>query len=415
MVENLNRSLMKKFYSALTILWLLVQTVFGQISITPEEGFDVDDWFPGYPTVGAFDFSDTLFYLNDGDTIHQLDINSGAEMNKFGVPEDYSVNHYVSFLTVSPDGGSIWTGYTSDGNMDDRIYSIDVESGEWRLCAIFPGNMDLEFWKDSILVSGLNSTSWDAPSAIFVLDTSGGNHHRRIIEPGGYSTGLAIDQQGNIYYGTSFASAPNVLYRWDHATVKPVIEIPGKVILNAVQGEKLSDLPGGAYDCDIDDEGNLLFNMNLYGGNKVVAMWNGNPGDGNNIDTLASASGEWDWLGILKSRGDMTLPGPDNMVVTFCFGQPLALLTRKSIVGLQRRFETQISLFPNPSPGIFTIHYEGTGRRDVKIYTLQGSLVHSEKDIVPGAVIDITPLPRGSYIVGVSSGQEITSRLIQKL
>jgi hypothetical protein len=415
MFNNLNRSLMNRFYFSLTALCMLVHPAFGQISLIPEEEFNVDAWFPGYSTIGAFDFSDSLFYLNDGDTIHQLDILSGEEIKKFGEPEDYAVTHYVSFLTVSPDGGSLWTGYTSDGNLDDRIYSIDVETGEWKLCAIFPGNMDLEFWHDSILVSGLNSTSWDAPSAIFVLDTSGGNQHRRIIEPGGYSAGMAIDREGNIYYGTSFASAPNVLYRWEYASVQPVIEIPGKVILNAVHGTKLSDLPGGVYDCEVDDGGNLLFNMNLYEGKKVVGMWTGSPGDGYNIDTLATASGDWDWLGILKSRGDMTITGPDNMVVTYSFGQPLAVLTRKSTVGLQRSVEPEISFFPNPSSGIFTIVYNGTAPMDVKVYTLQGTLVHQEKGLFPGAAIDITRLPGGSYIIGVTSGKETTSKLIQKI
>jgi len=406
---------MTKFYLTLTTLSLLAMPVFGQTSLTPEYGYDVVTWLPDYPTIGAFDITDTLFYLSDGDTIHLLDINSGAELKKFGEPEDYSAGNYVSFLTVSPDGTSLWTGYTTDGNLDDRIYSIDVESGEWELQATFPGNMDLVFWKDSILVSGLNSSSWDAPAAIFVLDTSGANQHRRIIEPGGYSAGLALDQEGNLYYGTSWPVDSNALYRWDHSKLEPVIEIPGKIVLHVADGEKLTDLPAGAYDCEVDEGGNVLFNMNLYGGTMVVGMWNGTPGDGNNLDTLATATGDWDWLGILKSKGDITVAEPGNMVVTYSFGQPLAMLTRKNTVGVGSAFKPEISVYPNPSSGIFSIHATDMEQMGVKVYTLHGSLIYEKVNFVPGEMIDITHQPHGSYIIRVTSGREIIGKMIQKL
>jgi hypothetical protein len=322
---------MTKFYLTLTTVCLLALPVFGQSSLMPREGYEVATWLPEYPVVGAFDFADTLFYLHDGDTIHQLGIRGGEELKKYGKPETYPATSYASFLTLSPDGRTIWSGYTSNENLDDRIYSIDVESGEWTLEATFPANMDLVFWKDSILVSGLNNASWDTPAAIFVLDTTGTNQHRRIIETGGYSAGLAVDQEGNLYYGSSFASGSNVLYRWNYDVLQAEIETPTGLVLGMSHGEKLSDLPSGAYDCEVDEGGNVLFNMNLYGGIQAVCMWNGTAGDGANIDTLATASGEWDWLGTLKARGDLTLSGgPDNMLITYSVGQPLSMVSYSS-------------------------------------------------------------------------------------
>jgi hypothetical protein len=103
------------------------------------------------------------------------------------------------------------------------------------------------------------------------------------------------------------------------------------------------------------------------------------------------------------------------MVVTYSFGQPLAVLSRKSTVGLHQRTESQISVFPNPSSGLFTIVYNGRDPLEVNLYTLTGSKVHCEKGLLTGAVIDITHLPRGSYIIGVSSGQERVNKWIQKL
>ena len=406
---------MTKIYFTLTTLCLLALTVSGQTSLSPGHGYGIATWLSEYPNSGAFSFSDTLFYLNDGDTIYMLGIESGAVWNKYGEPEDYGSSSYATFLTLSPDEQTLWAGYTSDGALDDRIYSIDVESGQWKLEAVFPGNMDLVFWKDSILVSGLNSTSWDAPAGVFVLDTSGANEHRRIIEPGGYSAGIAVDEQNNLYYGTSYAMDPNVLYCWDESLLQLVVDDPVRPALQVTHGEKLSDLPGGAYDCEVDEGGNVLFNMNLYGGIMAVCKWNGISGDGHNIDTLATASGEWDWLGNLKSKGDITRTEPGNMVVTYSFGQPLAILTHINTVGVENDPGFELSAYPNPSDGIFTIRSGNSELMDVKIYSTRGSLVYEKKDLVSGAIIDISNQHAGSYVLRISNERGDRAKMIQKL
>lgn len=414
MFYNLDRSLMIKMYFTLTTLCLLALPVFGQTSLIPGKTYHVDPWFPNYANSGAFDFSDTLFYLNDGDTIHMLDISSGISLRKFIVPEEYAAVSYATFLTISPDGRSIWAGYTSDGALDDRIYCVDVETGVWEQKATFPGNMDLLFWNDSILVSGLNSTSWDAPAAVFVLDTSGANRHRRIIEPGGYSAGMALDLQNNLYYGTSYAMEPNALYRWDNSLIQPVIQVPGTPFLQVTQAEKLTDLPGGAYDCEVDEGGNVLFNMNLYGGTMAVCKWNGITGSGQHIDTLATASGEWDWLGNLKSKGDIDLTEPGNMVVTYSFGQPLALLTHVNTAGVRNEPVPEILVYPNPSEGVFTIGTESMESLDVRVYTLLGSLVYINGEFTSGEQIDLSSRAGGFYMLRVHSNKGTACTMIQK-
>jgi hypothetical protein len=414
MFTYLNRSLMKKFYLSLTTLSLLVLPAIGQSSITPEYGYEINTWLPDYPNIGAFDFSDTLFYLNDGDTIHMLGVESGTVWKKFGKPEDYRDN-FVSFLTLSPDGGTIWTGFTTYGSVDDRIYSIDVESGHWEHQASFPASMDLVFWKDSILVSGLNSASWDAPAAIFILDTTGTNEHRRIIEPGGYSAGMAIDKHNHLYYGTSYAMDPNALYRWHADTIQAVVEDPASAFLQVSDGEKLFDLPGGVYDCEVDKGGNVLFNMNLDGGVQSVCRWNGLSGDGARIDTLATASGEWDWLGNLKSLGDISLTEPWNMIVTYSFGQHLVMLTQINTVGINRPDLPKYTVYPNPCDGIFTVQSEGGGLGELNMYSLQGRLVFSTRDISSGMKIDISRLPAGSYILRIGNSGGYESSMMQKL
>lgn len=405
---------MKKFYLVLSSLSLLAMPVFGQTSLIPQYGYDVATWLPGYPNIGAFDFSDSLFYLNDGDTIHVLGVNSGQEYGKYGKPVDYTDN-YVSFLTLSPDGLTIWTGFTTYGSTDDRIYSIDVESGLWEHQATFPASMDLVFWKDSILVSGLNSASWDAPAAVFILDTTGADNHRRIIEPGGYSAGMALDDLDNLYYGTAYAMDPNALYRWDADTLQQVIEDPVETVLLLSDGEKLSDLPGGVYDCEVDDGGNVLFNMNLDGGVQSVCKWNGVTGEGQHIDTMATASGDWDWLGNIKSMGDMSQTEPGNMVVTYSFGQPLAMLTHKNTVGVHMHRVQEISACPNPSTGSFKIQSDADEIMEVNIYSLHGKLVFSAEAYDPAEQIDLSNQPVGAYVLRVKDSKGQRSIMIQKL
>jgi hypothetical protein len=226
---------------------------------------------------------------------------------------------------------------------------------------------------------------------------------------------MAIDQQGNLYYGTSYPLDPNALYRWDYSVLQLVIEDPARPVLQVTHAEKLSNLPSGAYDCEVDEGGNVLFNMNLSGGTQALVMWNGTIGDGNNIDTLATASGEWDWLGTLKAKGDVSLAGPDNMLVTYSFGQPLAIVSRLFTVEVERDFAPKVYTYPNPSTGIITIQSGSSELMDIKLYTLQGSLVYEKSNFVSGEVIDISNQATGSYIIRVSSTNGSTSKMIQKL
>jgi len=316
---------MRKFHIIMSGLLMQAAMSIGQTYLAPVEGYRVADFLSEYTRIGAFDIKGDRVYIQDGDTIHVIDAGTGNEIRKYGEPADYEAANYASFLTVSPDEKSIWAGYTSDGNADDRIYSIDAESGIWSLEAKFPGNYDLLFWKDSILVSGLNSATWGDPNGIFVLDSSGQDQHRIIIEVGGNSAGMALDTLNNLYYGTSYSMDLNGIYRWSQTDLEAVIGTPGSDPLQKANGVKLTDVPAGVSDCEIDGGFNLVFAMNLFGSSKVLAMWNGSleGEDGYHLDTLAVATGEWDWLGSVKSMGDFTRPNIGERIVTFSFGKAL--------------------------------------------------------------------------------------------
>lgn len=312
---------MRNFYTLSILLFCLIVSVHGQDYLFPEPGHKVAFHFADTVSLRTFDVNDDYFYFDDGDTIYQLDPGVGGTARKFGLPADYTVLTYPSFLSLSPDGESLWAGYTDASNVDARIYRLDPETGIWDHKASMASNWDLDFWNDSILVSGLNSADYNAPNAIFVLDTSGQNLHRRIIETGGNSAGLAIDSHGNLYYGTSFLSGSNALYRWDSASLAAVIENPGASPLQVGDAIKLADLPMGVYDCEVDAGDHLVFSMNVWGGEQVLASWNGTTGNGSNYDTLAISDA---WLGMVKSRGDFTIQVPGNSLFTLAFDEPLA-------------------------------------------------------------------------------------------
>ena len=335
---------MKRLTLSLACLLLLTRSVIGQSYLTPSVGYKARDILHAFDKFQAFDVYDSLLCGTDGDTITCLSLESGEVVRKYGRPVDYV--SFPSFISLSPDGKEIWAGYTMIGNTDDRIYRIDVESGEWYLEAVLGSNIDLVWWNDSLLVSGMNSSSWDDPGSIFLLDTSGQNAHRKIIETGGFSAGLAVDTSGNIYYGTSYSIDPNVLLRWDNTTIATILADQGNDTLRPGDATILSDLPASTYDSHIDAGGNLLFNLNLYGTDKVIARWDGTEGEGYNFDTLAIATGEFDWFWYIKSEGNINILNKidslggkggsgengevrsENRLITTCAGRPLADVRR---------------------------------------------------------------------------------------
>lgn len=312
---------MTKFYFTFLGLFLMLGTALGQSYITPEEGHKVAYFFSDYAHVQTCDVGNLFFYFSDGDTIYQADPAERMVNAKYGKPADYDLLTFPSFLSLSPDDTTIWVGYTDLDNADARIYSIGVGSGEWKLEARMAANFDLLFWNDSILVSGLNSADYMTASAVYVLDTSGSDQHRKIIETGGSSAGIASDSHGHLYYGTYSFTEPNALYRWDSAQLAAVIETPSAAPLQLTDAIKLSDLPQGAWDCEVDEGDHLVFTMNNWGGTHVLGRWNDTVGEGYQYDTLATST---ESLGMVKSRGDYTVQVPGNSLFTIGYAQTVA-------------------------------------------------------------------------------------------
>jgi hypothetical protein len=192
--------------------------------LLPSIGFRTADILESNNTYSNFDIQGNNLYTNDGNIISHFSLDSTKLIKTYEKPAGYTA--WPSFLTVSPDAKKIWTGYTVTGNNDDRIFCIDAETGVWDHKASFPANYDLVFYNEHVLVSGINSSDFGETNGIFLMDQTGSNAHRKIIQTESNAAGIATDTIGNIYFATYFFSEGNALYKWNDTLVKEVINNP---------------------------------------------------------------------------------------------------------------------------------------------------------------------------------------------
>lgn len=320
---------MKKTYFSFFAILLTAQIVLSQSSyLTPDPAFHAQDVLPDQDTFSCFEVSNGQLTANDGNTVYIYSLQTWEVLQQYSTPSDYS--GHPEFVRQSPDGQTIWAGFSTSNNTDDRIYTLDISTGNWDMVAAFPALMDLQFWGDHILVSGLNSTNWGTPNGIFLLDTTDTNNHRKIIETGGSSAGFSTDSQGNIYFATSFFTSGNALHKWNSDDVAETILNEDAAFLTPTEATKLSDLAAAAFSCHVDAAGNLIFNLNDFSSDKVLAIWNQTTGSGFHYDTLATASDNMDWLTHISSEGNVLLAEPGNAVYTLAWGRPVARVYKKN-------------------------------------------------------------------------------------
>jgi hypothetical protein len=356
----------------------------------------------------AFDVYDGMFYGNSGQTIHVYDPVTQAEQESYLNNQGYE--GFVSFLSVSADGESIYAGYTTIGNVDDRIYQIDTGTGEWTQVATFPANFDHEILGGHHLVSGLNSTNFGDPNSVFLLDISGNNQHRKIVEIGGYAAGIATDSDGNLYAVTSFYGEQNAVYRWENANVLDVIEDTGAAFLTLDDAMLLCSIPAGGNDCEVDEEGHVIFNFNDFTGDKVMAYWNAISG-GDDYTVVATAPDESDWLGNIKALGTINSWAGGNHIFTTSYGRPVAEIygiDPQGIFNPQKLLRLQV--YPNPTTDFIRILNTTETYVPVNLYDLNGRLVKSfEKST--NQTFDIRDLQNGMYILRAGNYQ---GRIVKK-
>lgn len=251
-------------------------------------------------------------YAIDSDGLYCYDLSTMEQTHNFGRVPDY--RGQVSFVTADTDGSKIWVGYTVSGLTNDRIYSVDINSKTWTHVATFPGNFDMECYNGQYYVSGLNTEGWDGVNdvnCISLLDISGNNNHKKLIEVGGNSTGLAIDSEGSIFNAVYNPSGETSMYRWLGADVQAIIDANDNSFLALADGVELTVITGnGPYDCEVDDADHLMFNSNDFSAGSYIAVWDGHTGKTQNFNKIGAYGGSsFAWFAMLKATGDITADG----------------------------------------------------------------------------------------------------------
>lgn len=308
--------------SSITLLLTFLTLCFSSFAqsdyLNPNDGFLVEDIIND-KLFASYEVNDGKLYGFDTDGIHAYDLSDGSELYTEVKPADYAAQ--PGFMKVDNAGEFLWMGFTKTDYSDDRIYRFDLSSKTWEHMATLPANFDLEFSGDHIFVSGLNSDTWGDPNNIWLLDISGANNHIKIVETGGSSAGIACDNDGNIYYASYFSTEDNSVVKWDASDIEAVIN--GGTSLTFSDATTLSSLPAGAYDCDMDDNDNLVFNCNDFTNGGFVAIWNGTAGSSENYTSSCSTS---EWLTFVKATGNVNTGGK---FYTMAYAQAVAEIKKE--------------------------------------------------------------------------------------
>ncbi len=310
---------MKSRITLLITFLALCFTSFAQSDyLTPSEGFLVKDLISD-KLFASFEIKDGKLYGFDTDGIHAYDLSDGSELYTETKPEGYAAQ--PGFMKVDPAGEFLWMGFTKTDYSDDRIYRFDLSLKTWEHLATLPANFDLEFSGEHIFVSGLNSGTWGDPNNIWLLDISGDNNHAKIVETGGSSAGIACDESGNIYYASYFSADDNSVVKFAASDIETVIN--GGSNLTFGDATTLSALPAGAYDCDMDDNENLVFNCNDFTNGGFVAIWNGTEGNTENYTASCTTT---EWLTFVKATGNVNTGGE---FYTMAYAQAVAEIKKE--------------------------------------------------------------------------------------
>jgi hypothetical protein len=73
----------------------------------------------------------------------------------------------------------------------------------------------------------------------------------------------------------------------------------------------------------------------------------------------------------------------------------------------------QISVYPNPNQGTFTIHSAESNKADISIYDVLGKKVYEENAVLySNLLIDLSNHPNGIYFLNMRSGESLMTKKI---
>ena len=263
-----------------------------------------------------------------------VDLSTGS-ISSIGAPASVLSDGYGDPFGMYDATTNAFYAATYYGAGDSYIYRYDYDTSTWSdpysSVNIYGG----DFYNGDLYISGLRepwSGGFDS-SYISLFDFSGNGYHDALIETGGASAHVALDNDGNVYYTPYTITGSTALYRWSVDQVATVINDlasgEADTYLTLTEGEKLSDLPGGGNGITVDDAGHVFITSNAYP-TSYLMMWDGNTGDGNNYETIAiNADGSFAWFGPLDIEGDFT--EGDTLYGSYGFNGPITEITASPV------------------------------------------------------------------------------------
>lgn len=268
--------------------------------------------FDGTMIEGGFScHNDIVHYWNASTGYSTLDAKTG-QITNIGKPDNMQSNGFGDPFGVYDPQANCFYVATCAGMSDGYLYKYDYAADVWTEEGTAVNFYGGAIYNSELYFTGLTEP-WDGGTgqttfiSRFVpgsIHTNGDLQlHDAIVETAGNSADLAIDKYGNVYYANYNGQTPS-LYRWTNQQVQSVIDdINGgeaDEYLTLADGEKLTNLPGGANGIAADDDGNVFVTVNM---SAYLLMWNGVSGDGDNYVVIGEPFSEWGWMGPLAIEG----------------------------------------------------------------------------------------------------------------
>ncbi len=262
---------------------------------------------------------------------HTLNTANG-EVTDMGQPSSVNTNGFGDPFGVYDSQNNCFYAASYNSGWESCLYKYSYATGTWSEEGTAVNMYGGATHNGNLYISGLREpwTGGYDDTFISLYDFSSLRAHDALIEVGGASAHVAVDNQGNVYYATYEPTGTAALYRWTADLVQSVInDLAGgedDTFLTLADGEKLADLEGGANGLAVDDAGYIFFTFNSMGSTpSSLCMWNGISGDGLNYDVLATTGPLGNWFGPLAIEGNF-LNG-DPLYGSFGFGGAITEIT----------------------------------------------------------------------------------------
>lgn len=110
-----------------------------------------------------------------------------------------------------------------------------------------------------------------------------------------------------------------------------------------------------------------------------------------------------------------TLSGSYAAVVSNACGSDTTTCEPIEVQGISETDSELIAVYPNPSMGIFTVSSKGSIIQEVILYSVNGELIWRNALHTQDSTMDLSDLARGTYLLRVSTNQQVTIfRLIKQ-